>query len=247
MIKSSLQNPKSMIWASICCNDIVMGEAGSDIYNGDVLKLALSLRKQQPQAGHVYIQTSKLIHGMKSQVYELNPGESDEDLTDAICWSFMVVYEPNMDEQQAKIFLDTIIHVTEPYRENSKFYINNWNDWKEIQKILSPILVYFMYKVKKENLLADTIQTKKYIEYRAKQQKNHRHMRNKPLPMTYEYDNEFFYNNREDLLTKCTEANKQFTHIRNESLNMGYGYDTSIIQNNPCRFLENLVSCGTWY
>jgi len=169
-----------------------MAETGIDTHNDatcDILELSHSLMNEKSNSGHKFIQSSNNLRGMKIQMYELNPSKYDFKYTDAICWSFMAIYHPSVEDQNVEEFLDTIIHVTEPYREYSSTNIKNFKEWKETQQMLSPILLYFMEKVKTCDLAVSTMEYKSYIGYKEKQKNKYHHVRNESLKMGYDYNN----------------------------------------------------------
>ena len=140
---------EAILWSAVCRDNIILAEAGEDHYEGGVIKLAQKLLKKKPTAGWEFQRSHRDgLKGIKFHVYD-HSGEGGLSKT---IWSFAAVAESSLEEVQLKSFLEKLVYVTEPLREENQEW--RTGDTLSAQESFAPVLLHLMEEVTRRGKLA---------------------------------------------------------------------------------------------
>lgn len=140
---------KGILWSAICRNNIVLAEAGEDLYDGAVVNTAQKLLQKKATAGWEFARSRREgLRGFKFHVFD----ESNVGTEDMIVWSFVAVAETSLEEDQVKSYLEKLVYITEVMRSNDDEWRNG--DMLVAQATFAPILLNKMEQVSRQGRLA---------------------------------------------------------------------------------------------
>ena len=100
-----------ILWSGITRDGTVLAEAGQDDRGGAVLALAQKVLKKKPTPGWEFA-SAKGLKAIKFHVYEGGSARAEKPTV----WSAACVYDPALEELQARGFLEKIVLLSEPLR-----------------------------------------------------------------------------------------------------------------------------------
>lgn len=145
---------------------MVLAEAGEDNRDGEVIKVAQKLLKKKPTHGWEYENSRKAgLKGMKFHVFDnetkkivvddvfggMFDAEDESGNSEVIVWSFLVIADKSVEDEQVKSFLEKLVYITMPMRENE---IWREGDLLCAQPTFAPILLQKMQQVDEQGRLA---------------------------------------------------------------------------------------------
>ena len=143
----SQQEGPGILWSAVSRNDIILAEAGEDRHDGAVVELAQKLLKKKPTAGWEFTRSRKSgIRGIKFHVID----EHSDDVK--LIWSFSAIAPSALQDKQIKSFLEKLVYVTEPLREDREEFRKGGT--LACQEIFAPTLVHLMEEVSHRGKLA---------------------------------------------------------------------------------------------
>lgn len=144
--------PQKILWSCVARNDVILAEAGTDVYDGSVTSTARELLKRKPTPGfefHTQSRQRGLSHrlkGVKFHLFEHGPESTNNDTQPVLSvWVFAAVYDPSLiDKLPVQSFLEKLVGITEFQRETA--------EWREgttlaCQASFAPILLQRMQEV----------------------------------------------------------------------------------------------------
>uniref|UniRef100_A0A7S2SDH1 V-SNARE coiled-coil homology domain-containing protein n=1 Tax=Eucampia antarctica TaxID=49252 RepID=A0A7S2SDH1_9STRA len=146
--------PEGIKWSCVCRNDVILAEVGEDHYDGAVIELSQKLLKRKPTPGWEFQRNKKLnLRAMKLHVYE-DAGQKkcvDDVRSDKLIWIFAVVSDSSLEKDQVKSFLEKLVFLTEPMRQDDE-----WRNGQLLcaQSTFAPTLLQRMEQVDYQGRLA---------------------------------------------------------------------------------------------
>jgi len=148
------RKPK-ILWSCVARNNVILAEAGEEIYGGRVAETAQGLLKRKATPGFEFHQVNKWqnmwkrrdadepkIRGCKFHQFE----HDEDNVEDAIVWVFAAVYDSNNVEQiQVQSFLEKIVIMTEVLRDETEEW--RMGETLACQETFAPILMQRMNEV----------------------------------------------------------------------------------------------------
>mmetsp|Transcript_3527 Transcript_3527/g.6099 ORF Transcript_3527/g.6099 Transcript_3527/m.6099 type:complete len:242 (-) Transcript_3527:1134-1859(-) len=133
----------------------LLAEAGQDNFDGEVINLAKKLLKKTPTGGWEFERSrKKKLRGVNFYVHESKQetGEWEQQQAAPTIWVFSAIAESSLDEKQQKSFLEKLLYLTEPCREED--YLWREGDALACQELFAPMLLQRMEQVEHQGKLA---------------------------------------------------------------------------------------------
>mmetsp|Transcript_7563 Transcript_7563/g.15794 ORF Transcript_7563/g.15794 Transcript_7563/m.15794 type:complete len:233 (-) Transcript_7563:67-765(-) len=143
-----------VLWCGVARDDVLLAEAGQDQFDGEVVNLAKKLLKRKPTGGWEFERSRKnKLRGINFYVHESEQEAGNwENPKPPIVWVFSCVADSSLDEKQQKSFLEKLVYLTEPCREED--YLWREGELLACQDIFAPMLLQRMEQVESQGKLA---------------------------------------------------------------------------------------------
>lgn len=136
-----------------------------DEFDGEVVNLAKKLYKKKSTGGWEFERSRrKQLRGINFYVHEEQETGNWENDKPPIVWVFSCVAEAALDEKQQKSFLEKLVYLTEPCRQDD--YLWREGPLLACQDVFAPMLLQRMEQVERQGRLAmvnDSIESTKDI------------------------------------------------------------------------------------
>lgn len=157
---------KGILWSAVCRNNIVLAEAGEDNRDGAVIKVAQKLLSKKATHGWEFEHARRAgLRGMKFHVFDeesnkgtsndyndiRNPPWSEPTKGEMMVWSFAVVADRSLEEEQVRSFIEKLVYITMPMRDDDSW---RHGDLLCAQNTFAPILLQKMEQVDDQGRLA---------------------------------------------------------------------------------------------
>ena len=126
-----------------------------DNFDGELIKLARKLLNRKPTGGWEFERSrAKKLRGVNFYVHESQKqtGDWEQQPAAPTIWVFSAVAESSLDEKQQKSFLEKLVYLTEPCREED--YLWREGDTLACQELFAPMLLQRMEQVERSGKLA---------------------------------------------------------------------------------------------
>ena len=108
-------------YVGICRNDVILVEVGEDNYDGAVIELGKKLLSKKATPGWEFQRNKKKkLRGIKLHVFE-HVGQRDDLSEQKLVWSFAAISESSLEKEQVKSFLEKLVFITEPMRQEEEW------------------------------------------------------------------------------------------------------------------------------
>lgn len=108
-------------YVGICRNDVILVEVGEDNYDGAVIELGKKLLSKKATPGWEFQRNKKKqLRGIKLHVFE-HVGQRDNMPEQKLVWSFAAISESSLEKEQVKSFLEKMVFITEPMRQEEEW------------------------------------------------------------------------------------------------------------------------------
>jgi len=125
-------------------NDVILAEAGDDVFDGSVAQTARELMKKKPTPGYEFHTQGRkrgISHRLKSVKFHVY----DHCEEQVLIWVFAAVYDPSIIKlKDVQSFLEKIVAITEVFRESEEW---KYGDTLACQASFAPILLQRMQEV----------------------------------------------------------------------------------------------------